>query len=54
MCATSNGSCLAQMPSAERKSGIPDSVLTPAPVRTTQGCLSRTRAARRSTDMPGY
>src|SRR5215469_15509292 len=34
---TSNGSDLAQMPSAERKSGIPDSVLTPAPVRTTHG-----------------
>ena len=41
MCATSNGSYLAQMPSAERKSGIPDSVLIPAPVRTTHGAGAR-------------
>ena len=37
MCATSAGSYLAQMPSADRKSGIPDSVLMPAPVSTTHG-----------------
>ena len=32
MFATSVGSYCAQMPPAERKSGIPDSVLMPAPV----------------------
>ena len=36
MLATSAGSYLAQMPPAERKSGIPDSVLMPAPVSATQ------------------
>src|SRR5689334_3160910 len=33
------------MPSAPRKSGIPLSVLTPAPVSTTQGWCPRTRSA---------
>jgi hypothetical protein len=37
MFATSIGSYCAQMPPAERKSGIPDSVLMPAPVSTTHG-----------------
>ena len=54
MCATSNGSYLAQIPSADRKSGIPDSVEIPAPVRTTQGCRSRTSSARRSTLISRY
>ena len=35
--ATSNGSTSAQSPAAERKSGMPLSVLIPAPVRTTAG-----------------
>src|SRR5262245_56995040 len=35
------------MPRAARKSGIPDSVLIPAPVRTTHGCRRRTSSARR-------
>ena len=39
MCATSNGSYCAQIPSRERKSGIPDSVEIPAPVRMRQGFL---------------
>ena len=43
--ATSNGSTSAQMPGAERKSGIPLSVLIPAPVRTTAGPRSRTSEA---------
>src|SRR4029450_12526617 len=37
------------MPSAERKSGMPLSVETPAPVRTTQGCRSRRSVASSST-----
>ena len=37
MFATSSGSYCAQMPPAERKSGIPDSVLMPAPVSATHG-----------------
>jgi hypothetical protein len=35
---------------AERKSGIPDSVETPAPVSTTHGWRSRMRAARATAD----
>src|SRR6266545_1717283 len=34
------------MPAGDRKSGMPLSVEMPAPVRTTHGCRSRTRAAR--------
>ena len=37
MVAYSAGSNSAQTPSLERKSGIPLSVETPAPVKTTQG-----------------
>src|SRR5262249_34836008 len=37
MWATSDGSCLAPIPSADRKAGSPDSVLMPAPVSTTHG-----------------
>ena len=48
--ATSNGSTVAQMPVSERKSGIPDSVDTPAPVSTTHGCRSRMSAASAATD----
>src|SRR3954452_10402867 len=39
------GSYSAHRPVRERKSGIPLSVETPAPVRTTQGCASRISAA---------
>ena len=46
--ATSNGSTSAQMPDADRKSGIPLSVLMPAPVRTTAGPRSRMRAVSSS------
>ena len=49
MVAYSSGSYCAQIPVGERKSGIPDSVLTPAPVSTTHGCRPRTSEARRST-----
>jgi hypothetical protein len=42
------------MPVRERKSGMPLSVETPAPVRTTQGCDSTTSRARRSVDMPEF
>src|SRR5215472_2692604 len=44
------GSYRAQIPDGERKSGIPLSVVTPAPVNTTQGWLPPISAARRSTD----
>jgi hypothetical protein len=37
------------MPSEDLKSGIPDSVLIPAPVSTTQGCRAAISAASRST-----
>src|SRR5215831_5987356 len=37
MSPTSAGSYLSQIPPADRKSGIPDSVLMPAPVSTTHG-----------------
>ena len=47
--ATSIGSTCAQIPVGERKSGIPDSVLIPAPVSTTHGCRSRTSSASSST-----
>src|SRR4051812_34691103 len=50
MVAYSIGSYSAQSPVRDRKSGIPDSVDTPAPVRTTQGCASRISAA--SSDAP--
>src|SRR5215210_6366112 len=52
MVAYSIGSYCAQIPPLERKSGIPLSVLTPAPVRTTHGCRSRIRRARRSGTSP--
>src|SRR2546423_15168604 len=39
------------MPSVDRKSGIPLSVEIPAPVRTTQGCLSRTSSASCNVEM---
>ena len=51
MDATSKGSTSAQIPDGERKSGMPLSVLTPAPVSTRHGCRSRTRAARPATDL---
>ena len=49
--AYSIGSTCAQMPVGERKSGIPLSVETPAPVRTTHGWRVRISSARRSADM---
>ena len=48
--AYSIGSYCVQMPVRERKSGIPLSVETPAPVRTTHGCASTISAARCSAD----
>src|SRR3712207_6607968 len=39
------------MPVAERKSGMPLSVETPAPGRTTAGARSRRSSARRATPM---
>jgi hypothetical protein len=50
--AYSIGSYRAQMPVGDRKSGIPLSVETPAPVSTTHGCDSTINAARRSADIP--
>ena len=41
----------AQIPVSERKSGIPDSVDTPAPVSTTHGCRSRMSAASAAADI---
>ena len=40
------------MPVGERKSGMPDSVLMPAPVSTTHGRRASISSARRSTLMP--
>jgi hypothetical protein len=37
------------MPVGERKSGMPLSVETPAPVSTTQGCAERKSSARAAT-----
>jgi hypothetical protein len=51
MVAYSIGSYLVQMPVRDRKSGIPLSVETPAPVRTTHGCASTISLARCSTEM---
>ena len=51
MLAYSIGSYVAQIPVGERKSGIPDSVLMPAPVSTTHGWCARTSSASRSTGM---
>src|SRR5579884_1078112 len=48
MWAYSWGSYFRQNPSRERKSGMPDSVLMPAPVRTTHGRFSRISAASSS------
>src|SRR5207249_4155503 len=47
----SSGSNFAQSPVGERKSGIPLSVLTPAPVSTTQGCRRRMSSASSCTDI---
>src|SRR5437016_2173155 len=44
------GSTSAQIPVGERKSGIPLSVDTPAPVRTTHGWRLRISSARWATD----
>src|SRR6266516_1965302 len=51
MVAYSMGSYCAQIPVGDRKSGIPLSVETPAPVRTTHGCLSRTHSASCDVEM---
>ena len=48
--ATSRGSTSAQIPVGERKSGIPLSVETPAPVRTTHGWRSCRSAANAAAD----
>src|SRR5215203_319081 len=50
MVAYSIGSYCAQIPPGDRKSGMPDSVETPAPARTTHGWWSRIRSARAAAD----
>ena len=51
MVAYSIGSYFVQMPVLDRKSGMPLSVETPAPVRTTHGCASTISLARCSTEI---
>src|SRR3712207_860666 len=52
MCATFIGSTFSQMPlPGERKSGIPDGVEIPAPVRATTESAERMRSARRRTSV---
>src|ERR1700759_5275605 len=48
MWAYSIGSYFVQIPVGDRKSGMPDSVLMPAPVSTTHGRFSRISSARAS------
>jgi hypothetical protein len=50
MDATSKGSTFAQIPVGDRKSGIPLSLDTPAPVRTTHGLRSPRSAANAAAD----
>jgi len=52
MLATSNESYCSQIPPAERKSGMPLSVETPAPASTTQGRCVRIRSAGRAAVTP--
>jgi hypothetical protein len=52
MVAYSIGSYFVQMPVLDRKSGMPLSVETPAPVRTTHGCAPTISLARCSMEMP--
>ena len=52
MVAYSIGSYFVQMPVLDRKSGMPLSVETPAPVRTTHGCAPTISPARCSAEMP--
>src|SRR5688572_14211797 len=52
MCATFIGSTFSQMPlPGERKSGIPEGVEIPAPVRATTDSAPRIRSARRRTSV---